>query len=179
MNAVLIVYATVDGHTKKISFSLARSFQTFGFTTQVVSVEKLTGADIQAASHIIIGASIRYGRHHKLVYELIEKYRKALVQKNAAFFSVNLVARKPEKRDPYTNPYTKKFLQEVHWRPACAAVFAGRLNYRIYSFWDKHMIRFIMWITHGPTDPTTDIEFTDWPQVEAFAQTVAQLNKNS
>ena len=37
------------------------------------------------------------------------------------------------------------------------------------------MIRLIMWITGGPTDPATVVEFTDWQQVEAFAQVVSEL----
>jgi len=37
------------------------------------------------------------------------------------------------------------------------------------------MIRFIMLITSGPTDPKTVIEFTDWSRVEAFAHAVCAL----
>ena len=31
------------------------------------------------------------------------------------------------------------------------------------------MIRLIMKITDGPTDPTTEVVYTDWQAVEAFA----------
>jgi menaquinone-dependent protoporphyrinogen oxidase len=37
------------------------------------------------------------------------------------------------------------------------------------------MIRFIMWMTHGPTDPTAVVEFTDWEQVEAFGRVVSDM----
>jgi menaquinone-dependent protoporphyrinogen oxidase len=37
------------------------------------------------------------------------------------------------------------------------------------------MIRFIMLITDGPTDPSTVIEYTDWGQVEAFAHRIARM----
>jgi menaquinone-dependent protoporphyrinogen oxidase len=37
------------------------------------------------------------------------------------------------------------------------------------------MIRFIMWMTKGPTDPNTITEFTDWNKVEEFGQMVAGL----
>ena len=36
------------------------------------------------------------------------------------------------------------------------------------------MIRFIMLLTGGPTDPATVVEFTDWQRVEAFGR-AAQL----
>jgi menaquinone-dependent protoporphyrinogen oxidase len=38
---------------------------------------------------------------------------------------------------------------------------------------DRTMIRFIMWMTKGPTDPTAVVEFTDWSRVEAFGAQLA------
>ena len=90
-----------------------------------------------------------------------------------AFFTVNVVARKPEKNTPDTNPYLQRFLQHSAWRPKATAVFAGRIVYKRYSFWDRQVIRFIMWLTKGPTDPSTDVEFTDWAKVDAFGRLIA------
>lgn len=55
------------------------------------------------------------------------------------------------------------------------AVFAGKLDYPRYGFWDRQMIRLIMWMTGGPTDPHAVVDYTDWQQVEAFGQAVAAL----
>ncbi len=41
-------------------------------------------------------------------------------------YSVNTVARKPEKRTPQTNSYARKFLMSSQWRPDRCAVIAGR-----------------------------------------------------
>jgi len=48
-------------------------------------------------------------------------------------------------------------------------VFAGKIDYPKYNFVDKHMIRFIMWMTKGPTNTNNTYEFTDWKAVEDFA----------
>jgi menaquinone-dependent protoporphyrinogen oxidase len=37
------------------------------------------------------------------------------------------------------------------------------------------MIRLIMWMTKGPTDPSTVIEFTDWQKVDAFGQLISEM----
>ncbi len=37
------------------------------------------------------------------------------------------------------------------------------------------MIRLIMWMTKGPTDPKTNIEFTNWNQVEDFGLTISAM----
>jgi menaquinone-dependent protoporphyrinogen oxidase len=85
------------------------------------------------------------------------------------------VARKPHKNQPQTNPYFKKFMRQIRWKPQLAAVFAGKLNYPIYNWFDRQMIRFIMLMTRGPTDPTAVVEFTDWAKVEAFAHAFCEL----
>jgi menaquinone-dependent protoporphyrinogen oxidase len=37
------------------------------------------------------------------------------------------------------------------------------------------MIRFIMWLTNGPTDPAASVEFTDWRAVDAFSQRIGRM----
>ena len=90
--------------------------------------------------------------------------------KRSAFFSVNVVARKPEKNTPETNPYMRKFLKISNWQPNKLAVFAGKVDYPKYGFFDKHIIRLIMFITKGPTDTSRSFEFTDWSKVEDFSK---------
>ena len=102
----------------------------------------------------------------------IEKYKSILDTKDNAFFSVNAVARKPEKCDPETNPYLIKFMKQSAWQPKKLGVFAGKIDYPKYKFFDKHIIRFIMWITNGPTDINESFEFTDWSKVDDFAKDI-------
>ena len=80
------------------------------------------------------------------------------------------MARKPEKNTPDTNPYMQKFLELSKWSPKNLSVFAGKIDYPQYKFVDKQMIRFIMWMTKGPTDINGTFEFTDWEKVESFAK---------
>ena len=54
-------------------------------------------------------------------------------------------------------------------------MFAGKIDYPRYGFVDKQMIRLIMWITKGPTDPTLTVEFTDWDSVDEFARRIASM----
>ncbi len=128
---------------------------------------------------IVIGASIRYGKHHKKVYAFIEQHHALLKRKANAFFSVNIVARKPNKNRPQTNPYVKKFLNQITWKPQHTAVFGGKLDYKKYGFFDREMIRFIMWLTKGETDPNSVTEYTNWDEVEQFAHAVCHLTKKS
>jgi menaquinone-dependent protoporphyrinogen oxidase len=175
MANILLIYSTTDGHTREICQALQRVISQENNQVTLTSIEDVSGLDIGSFDKIVVGASIRYGKHSRKVYEFVKTNEKILDGKPNAFFSVNVVARKPEKRRPDTNPYLKKFLKEISWRPKVLAVFAGKIDYPRYRFWDRQMIRFIMWMTNGPTDPEAVVEFTDWNQVEAFGETVCKM----
>lgn len=177
MSKILIIYSTTDGHTREICQRLSKVIEAQDNQNEVKLISINHGQDIEQDNFdkIVVGASIRYGKHRPQVHEFVNKYEKILDSKPNAFFSVNVVARKPEKNQPDTNPYLIKFLKQVTWRPKELAVFAGKIDYPSYTFWDRLMIRLIMWITKGPTDPKTIIEFTDWNKVEAFGKVISNM----
>lgn len=175
MSKILIIYSTTDGHTREICQRLSKVIEAQDNQNEVKLISINHGQDIELDNFdkIVVGASIRYGKHRPQVHEFVNKYEKILNNKPNAFFSVNVVARKPEKNQPDTNPYLIKFLKQVSWRPKELAVFAGKIDYPSYTFWDRLMIRLIMWITKGPTDPKKIVEFTDWNKVEAFGNVIS------
>lgn len=175
MSNIIIVYSTTDGHTRAICARLEDVIMKLGDEVSVVSIDAVHSVDLASFDKIVIGASIRYGKHNKKVYDFIAANQALLDGKPNAFFSVNVVARKPGKNQPDTNPYLKKFLREISWQPKQLAVFAGKIDYPRYNFFDRNIIRFIMWMTKGPTDPAVTIEFTDWKQVEAFGHIVSEM----
>jgi menaquinone-dependent protoporphyrinogen oxidase len=175
MARVLILYSTTDGHTRKICQRLQQVIEHHGHQVSLVSIKNEPDPDLQPFDKIVIGASIRYGKHSPLVIDFIQRKQKELENRPNAFFSVNVVARKPEKNRPETNPYLQKFLRKIAWSPRKLAVFAGKIDYPRYTFFDRQMIRFIMWMTDGPTAPDTVMEFTDWEQVEAFGLLISEM----
>ena len=171
MTRTLIVYSTTDGQTKRICdkiLKLARNPE----NVKVCSINNIKQVDLSYFTKIVIGASIRYGKHSPLIYDFIKLNKRELEKKSTAFFTVNVVARKKEKNNPNTNPYMKKFLELSRWQPDKLAVFAGRIDYPSYRFFDRLIIRFIMLITKGPTDTSQTYEFTDWNKVEEFAREI-------
>jgi menaquinone-dependent protoporphyrinogen oxidase len=175
MNKVLFLYSTTDGHTIKIAQRIQSVLESTGHDVMLLPVAAASTVDLQAIDKIVIGASIRYGKHKKEVHDFIAKHCDILKKKPGAFFSVNVVARKPNRNTPETNPYLKKFLTIIPWTPDPSAVFAGKIDYQRYSVLDRLMIRFIMYITKGPTDPNAVIEFTNWDNVDDFGKLVSEL----
>lgn len=175
MAIILIIYSSTDGHTEKICHRLQNVIEQQGNQVMLCSITDSSGLDLAAFDKIVIGASIRYGKHSPQITSFIEKNRLLLDSKPNAFFSVNVVARKPEKSRPEANPYLQKFLRRISWHPKELAVFAGKIDYPSYSFFDRLMIRLIMWMTNGPTDPKAVVEFTDWQQVEEFGRMIGSM----
>jgi len=175
MASVIIAYSTVDGHTQHICERIADAVRDKGHDVDLTPIDDGSAVDLATYDKIVIGASIRYGKHRPQVTELINNNQATLESKPSAFFSVNVVARKPEKNTPETNPYLQKYLRQIDWQPRNLAVFAGKIDYPRYSFMDRLAIRFIMWMTKGPTDPTAVVEFTDWNKVDEFANLVAEM----
>ena len=172
MKKYLIIYSTVDGQTKKISERVFSKLKKKDSAT-IMSLEEAYSEDINKFEFIIIGASIRYGKHRDNLFKFIKENKIILKSKMTAFFSVNVVARKPEKSEADTNPYIKKFISLSDWKPNYLTVFAGKIDYPKLGTLDKVMIRIIMWLTKGPTDTSISHEFTDWEKVDKFTEKIS------
>ena len=166
MKKILLTYSTVDGHTKTI----CEKILSYSKTSQVDILPIDRSINIKDYDTVVIGASIRYGKYREEIFEFIKENEELLNSKDNAFFSVNVVARKENKNKPETNPYLIKFLNNISWQPKIVDVFAGKIDYPNYKFLDKYAIKFIMWITKGPTDTSKVYEFTDWNRVKSFAE---------
>jgi menaquinone-dependent protoporphyrinogen oxidase len=166
-----IIYSSVDGQTLKICNILKDKLIQGNPNIELFSIEDFK-EDVTNYDKLIIGASIRYGVHNKNIIDFINTHKIHLDSIKTAFFSVNLVARKPKKNKPDTNPYVIKFFKTIDWTPTMVEVFAGKLDYKKYSFFDRSMIQFIMWMTKGPTDKNVEIEYTNWDKVKEFSKTL-------
>ncbi|MEE3652252.1 MULTISPECIES: menaquinone-dependent protoporphyrinogen IX dehydrogenase [unclassified Brenneria] len=172
----LILFSSKDGQTRAIASYIANSLKG-SLECDVISLLSTNDIDLNKYDRILIGASVRYGRFNPAVNKFIRQHLTYLQELPSAFFSVNLTARKPEKRSLQTNAYTRKFLLNSPWQPDLCGVFAGALRYPRYWWFDRVMIQLIMHMTGGETDSSKEIEYTDWEQVTRFAHEFGQLTQ--
>ncbi|XNN28932.1 menaquinone-dependent protoporphyrinogen IX dehydrogenase [Escherichia coli] len=123
----LILFSTRDGQTREIACYLASELKELGIQTDVTNVHRIEEPQWENYDCVVIGASIRCGLT-SCVPGICQKTCDATEFNADAFYSVNLVARKPEKRAPQTNSYARKFLMNSQWRPDRCAVIAGALR---------------------------------------------------
>lgn len=173
MGRTLLVCSSTDGQTRRICERLAGVLRGERHDVALIMIEDAGTVDPAAFDLVVVGARIRYGRTDARVKAFANRHAGVLNTMPSAFFSVNVVARKPGRDRPETNPYVQAFVRDVAWRPRLLEVFAGRLDYPRYGVLDRCIIRFIMWLTDGPTARDTVVEFTDWRRVAAFGHRLA------
>ncbi len=174
-----LFYATRDGQSRRIAERIAARLadEKIRATPYNLALGLPAAADLARASLVVLIASVRYGRHLPDAVQLLALYRGLEAPPPLALASVNLTARKPGKDTVEGNVYIRKLIARQSLKPALAAVFAGRLDYPAYRWPDKQIIRFIMFLTGGPTDPRTTVEYTAWPAVDAFAARIGELQR--
>ncbi|MDA8501303.1 MULTISPECIES: menaquinone-dependent protoporphyrinogen IX dehydrogenase [unclassified Citrobacter] len=175
----LILFSSRDGQTREIAEYLASELKELGVWADVMNLHRTEEPEWKNYDSVVIGASIRYGHYHSAFQEFVKKHATQLNTMPSAFYSVNLVARKPEKRTPQTNSYARKFLMGSPWRPDRSAVIAGALLYPRYRWYDRVMIQLIMKMSGGETDTKKEVIYTDWEQVAGFAREIAQLTNKT
>lgn len=175
--AAMLYYATRDGQSRRIAEYISHRLAESGIaaTPQDLAVAPVSATELEQASAIVLVAAVRYGHHLAEADSFMATYGSLHSPPPLALASVNLTARKPAKATATGNGYLRKAIARHHLTPAVAVAFAGRLDYPSYSFLDRQIIRFIMLLTGGPTDPRTCVEYTSWPAVDEFADRIAEL----
>ncbi|WED21866.1 menaquinone-dependent protoporphyrinogen IX dehydrogenase [Vibrio sp. JC009] len=175
MKKALILYSSTDGQTIKISEFIGKELD--DHQCDILSLHENQSIKLEDYDKVLIGASIRYGHLHKEFYKFVTANKSRLERINAAFFLVNLTARKEDqgKDTPEGSAYVKTFLKKSPWTPNMIGVFAGALLYPRYKLFDRLCIQFIMKITGGETDSSKEIEYTNWEKVAIFARKFKEL----
>lgn len=174
---VSLFFASRDGQTQRIAERIAERLGEAGLGVTLTNLNERQpdAAEITAAGVIVVAAAIRYGKHLPPAEHLLQMHAARIPQDHLALISINLTARKPGKDTAKGSVYLRKWLRRHRLTPAIATAVAGKLDYPRYGWFDRMMIRLIMTLTKGPTDPTLTIEFTDWDKVDALANDIARL----
>ncbi len=171
-----LLYATRDGQSRRIAERLALRLNALGVAATPRALALAHPVPGDPADPIIVVAAVRYGKHLPEAEQFLAHYKRLVSPPPLVLFSVNLTARKPGKDTADGNVYLRKTIKRHGLKPVLAQAIAGRLDYARYTWLDRQLIRFIMVLTGGPTDPRTAIEYTQWDKVDALAARIAALH---
>jgi menaquinone-dependent protoporphyrinogen oxidase len=171
MARILILHATIEGHTARVAARIAQHLRDRGHAVQSHRAEMArVGLDLAGFDAVIVGASVHYGRHPAHLRKWVRRHRADLAALPGAFFSVSLSART---KPPAAQRYLQTFLRQVGWQPQQTATFAGALPYSKYAPWKRLLMIAFVALAGGDTDASRDYEYTDWDAVRRFADGLA------
>jgi menaquinone-dependent protoporphyrinogen oxidase len=169
MTKILIAYGTTEGQTARIADHLAGVIRSRGFEAQAVDLNQSRDVPLNGYDAVIVGGSIHMGKHQDEVADFVRANRPALERLPSAFFSVSLAAHGDMEN---AEAYVANFEQQTGWHPTKIGLFSGALLYRKYGLLKRYMMKRIVRDKPGgvSTDTSRDHIYTDWDQVQRFAE---------
>ena len=173
-----LFYATRDGQSRRIAERIAEGLaeRDIDALPRDLGVLQPSQSTLESAGLVVLVAAIRYGKILPEARDFLAAYQKLKTKPTLVFLVVNLTSRKPGKETPEGSVYIRRAIKQYELAPAFARAIPGRLDYQRYTWRDRQIIRFIMFLTGGPTDPKTSIEYTPWDVVEGIAEKIADLH---
>lgn len=170
-----LYYATRDGHSRRIAERIAAHLGERGIAAvpRDLGAPKLPQPETDAP--VVAVMAVRYGKHLPEAERFLARIATLAAKPPLVLLSVNLTARKPGRDTLEGCTYLRKTIRRHGLHPVIARAFAGRIDYARYNLRDRLLIRFIMFLTGGPTHSGEAIEYTDWSKVDSAAQDIAAL----
>jgi len=167
---ILLVYATVEGQTRKIADHVAERLSGGGNdVTQIDATDVHKAPDASAFDVAIVAAPVHIGTFPAPLRRFVEKNSATLMARPGAFVSVSLTAASADESEiAELDQIVEKFSQETGWWPVSIHNAAGALKYTEYDFFRRWMLKRIARKEGGPTDTNRDHEFTDWVALDKF-----------
>jgi menaquinone-dependent protoporphyrinogen oxidase len=177
MKPVLILFATREGHTRRIVERIATTSQQKGVATVVRDLSTTNGAiDFRAFSGVILAGPIHAGKHPRQLVELVKTKRQALSELPTLLLTVCLAQAGVE--NPST-PADKRaaaeravaaliadFNEQTGFLPTYTKTVAGALPYTQYNFFIRWVMKRIVAKEGGDTDTSRDYVYTNWAALD-------------
>jgi menaquinone-dependent protoporphyrinogen oxidase len=184
MKPVAILYATREGHTRKVAERLAEDLRKQGLTVETKDLAQSPDADPEAYQGLVLAASVHAGHHEKELVEFVKRHLAQLQRMPAAFISVTLSEAGVERKDTTPEEHARfaadvekmlnDFSVETGWMPAMVKPVAGALLYSKYNFMLRFIMKRIAKQSGGSTDTSQDHVYTDWLELDHFAEVLAK-----
>ncbi|WP_249693310.1 flavodoxin domain-containing protein [Stappia sp. WLB 29] len=165
----LVVYATTEGQTRKISEKVAGRLKAAGHSVTLVDARAAATLELGSFDAAVLAASLHVGRHQPEMLDFIRRQRTRLERVQTAFISVSLSASSTDAQDiANAREAAEAMFDELDWEPSHLHLAAGAVHDGRLGFFKRWVIHRILRQKGVEMDPSGDMEFTDWPALERF-----------
>ncbi len=167
-----ILYATREGHTRRIAERTANTVRAHGWLADLFDVAELNEAwAVNGYAAVILAASIHRGSHEREMIQFVKRHRTELERVASALLSVSLTqanaqdrSRQPEVRLQAQKDVQRmldEFYASTGFRPQRVTAVAGALLYSRYNPLIRYIMKPISKRAGGPTDTARDHDFDE------------------
>lgn len=180
MKSILLIYATREGHTRKVISHIGEVLGDRGQSVEVHNARDLPDDfDVARYAAAILAASVHLGKHEREMVRFVTRHREALAKRPTAFLSVSMAeagaedTNAPAERRAEAAKQVAKtmdaFFDATGWHPDRARPVAGALMYRKYNLLVRWVMKRIARSAGASTDTSRNHVFTDWDALDKFA----------
>lgn len=170
MAKFLILYATVEGQTRKIAEFVADHLKKRRNAVDLVdATDAPLDLDPSQFDAVLVASPVHMDHHHGAVVHFVKKHVVALQSRPSAFISVSIhaISDEPEDREAMRQ-YVDNFCRDAAWIPHAVHYAAGALRFTEYDFFKRFAARRVAKEQGFVTGLNQDYEFTDWTALARF-----------
>lgn len=179
MKPIGVLYATREGHTKRIAEHIVNTLQNQGLEAEARDLRTENGTlALTNYAGAVLAASVHAGKHEPEMIAFVKQHRAELEAMPAAFLSVTLSEAGAERKDATPRQHAQfvadvqkvmdKFFADTAWQPRFVKPVAGALLYTKYNLLIRFVLKRIAKKSGGDTDTSRDYEYTDWKALDEF-----------
>jgi len=185
MKPVAVLYATREGHTRRIADEVVHVLVRHGLQASVVDLARHPDpGELTAFEAVVLASPVHAGRFAPEVISFAKNHRAELESMTNAFVSVTLSEAGVERADTTPEEHSKflsevaavneHFFEQTGWHPARLKNVAGALAYSRYNFLIRMIMKRIARQSGGSTDTSRDHDYTDWAELDRFVSSLAE-----
>ena len=178
---IIIIFATIEGQTRRIVDRLKTHLTTNGHSVSIVdATASFENLDVESVDAVICAGSVHMGHFPLPLRAFVKTHHSMLMARPGLFVSVSLAALEEDEAERAAlDDLVAEFSRQTDWWPVSVHHAAGALRYTQYDYFRKWMMKRIAAKKDGPTDTEHDHEFTDWDglyeAVDGFLRNVPQM----
>jgi menaquinone-dependent protoporphyrinogen oxidase len=182
MAPILVLYATTEGHTRRVAERVATALKARHFAVDCRDIGRAPRHPEDALAAVVL-APLRAGRHEPEIVLFVRRHRETLAAMRTAFLSIGLFqavvedeSASPARREAAAIEVARSldgFSLETGWHPTFAHAVAGALPYTHVNVLER---LFLWWMARSlglPDDLSRDHVLTDWRRLDGYVAAFA------
>lgn len=164
--SILLVYATIEGQTRKIADAVEKQLKTLDRTVVTYNTaEKTAPVSFEGVDAVILAAPVHERRHPETFEVFLAAHRAELEKCNTLLLSVSLSAAFPEGMEEAAE-YVTELEMRTKFTPNTEVLVAGAVRSLSYDYYSMQVLRHVVMRGREFDSTTEEHEFTDWDALQ-------------